>query len=162
MSYFDSEFSEEGNLFSEEKNVDEEIKRCKELVDSGNIFNLMETAEEVLQLCGENERFSDGLHFVNLLLEVAPYNSDYWFKKGFFLSGLAKFQEAIECYDKSLSLNPGDSEILIDRASAEESLGLTAQARKSLEAALTGDPHNEDALFSLGVIHQQKEDLYFS
>ena len=45
MSYFDSEFSEEGNLFSEDKNVDDEIKRCRELVDSGSIFELMETAE---------------------------------------------------------------------------------------------------------------------
>ena len=127
MSYFDSEFSEEGNLFSEDKNVDDEIKRCRELVDSGSIFELMETAEEVLQLCGENERFSDGLYFVNLLLDVAPYNSDYWFKKGFFLSGLAKFEEAIECYNKSLSLNPGDSEILIDRASAEEMVQKSGQ-----------------------------------
>ena len=123
MSYFDSEYSEEGNFSAEEKNVVEEIERCKELIKSGSIFELMETAEEVLQLCGENERFSDGLYFVNLLLDVAPYNSDYWFKKGFFLSGLFKFEEAIECYNKSLSLNPGDSEILIERASAEENLG---------------------------------------
>jgi len=57
MSYFDSEYSEEGNFSAEEKNVVEEIERCKELIKSGSIFELMETAEEVLQLCGENERF---------------------------------------------------------------------------------------------------------
>ena len=73
MSYFDSEYSEEGSFSAEEKNVVEEIERCKELIKSGSIFELMETAEEVLQLCGENERFSDGLYFVNLLLDVAPY-----------------------------------------------------------------------------------------
>lgn len=113
MSYFDSDYSEQGEFFADDKNIDDEIKRCKELVDAGGIFDIMEGAEEVLQLCGENGRFADGLYIVNFLLDVAPYNSEYWFKKGFFLSGLNKFEEAIECFNKSLSLNPGLSLIHI-------------------------------------------------
>ena len=69
--------------------------------------------EELTQICIENERFEDGLYFANAVLEIAPYNSDYWMKKGTCLNNIFEFENALECFNKALSLNPSDSELLL-------------------------------------------------
>jgi tetratricopeptide (TPR) repeat protein len=52
---------------------------------------------------------------------------------------------------KLLSLNPGDPEIYIEKATAEESIGMFENAKESLETAIDLDPMNEDAYFDLGI-----------
>ena len=110
MAFFDSDFSGE-NLFGSDKNVDFEIKKYKGLIEEGGIYSCMEAIEETIQNCIDNEKFEDGLYFVNNLLDIAPYNSEYWMKKGVILKELFKFELSLNCFNKALSLNPGDSEI---------------------------------------------------
>src|ERR1035438_446717 len=119
MSFLDSYFNSDENLPVENHNIDEEILRVKEIVKQGNIYSVIESIEEVLQICIENDRYEDGLFLSNKLVDVFPYNSEYWLKKGVMLNGLYRFEEAMECYNKSLSLNPCDSETLIDKAATD-------------------------------------------
>ena len=157
MSFLDSYLNNDDDLPVENQNIDEEIKRIKELVEYGNLYSSVESVEEMVQFCIERERYEDGLFLSSKLLEIFPYNSEYWLKKGISLNGLFRFDEALLCYSKSLSLNPWDSEALIDKAAAEENLGLYDQARESLDNVLINDPRNEEALFSIGLLLQRQD-----
>src|ERR1035437_8788547 len=157
MSFFDSYLNNDDDLPVENHKIDEEIKRIKEAAEDGNLYSSVEYVEEIVQHCLEVERYEDGLYLSNKLLEIFPYNSEYWLKKGISLNGLFRFEEAMVCYTKSLSLNPWDSEALIDKAAAEENLGLYDQARESLDLVLVNDPQNEEALFSIGLLLQRQE-----
>ena len=131
MSFFNEDFDFEELSDDEEKNLREEIEECKKLVDNGSIYGFFEKFDDVIQTCLDNDFNEDGLYLVNALLEIAPYNSEYWIKKGLFLNALNKFEESIDCYNKALSLNPGDSEALVDKSIAEENSGLYSQAKES-------------------------------
>ena len=152
MSFFESDFSYDNPDMSNE--FTREIEKCKRLIDEGSIYSCIEIVEEVIQTCVDNAFYEDGIYLVNKLLEVSPYNSEYWVKKGALLNGLFKFDKAIECYNKALSLNPGDSDALIEKAAAEENLGLMDEAKESLETALEREPDNEESLFNLGLIYK--------
>ena len=65
-------------------------------------------------------------------------------------------QNALECFEKALSLNPADSETYIEKASSEEDLGFFAQAKESLLSALKLDPNNAEAVFSLGLFSRDR------
>ena len=146
MSLFNEEYDFDEASENEDENLREEIEECRNLVDNGELYGYLDKFDDVIQSCLDNDLNEDGLYLVNSLLEIAPYNSEYWIKKGLFLNALGKFSESIECYNKALSLNPGDSEALVDKSIAEENIGLYAQARESLYNALSKDPNNEDAL----------------
>ncbi len=135
MAYYNSDYSGE-SFYSNNKNINFEIQKYKGLIEKGSIYSCMEAVEETIQNCIDNEKFEDGLYFVNKLLDIAPYNSEYWLKKGAVLNGLFNFEQALDCYNKALSLNPGDSEILMDKAEAEESLGFYKQAKETLLNAI--------------------------
>ena len=151
MSIFDDEFDFEDTDNDEDDNLRNEIEECKNLIDNGAVYGFLDKFDDVTQACLDNDYNDDGLYLISALLEIAPYNSEYWIKKGLFLNALGKFNESIECYNKALSLNPGDSEALVDRSIAEENIGLYTQAKDSLNNALTKDPNNEDAIYSLGI-----------
>ncbi|MGB5289483.1 MAG: tetratricopeptide repeat protein, partial [Ignavibacteriaceae bacterium] len=159
MSFFDDEYDFEGTDDNEDDNLRDEIEECRKLIDSGAIYGFLDKFDDVIQSCLDNDFNEDGLYLINALLEIAPYNSEYWIKKGLFLNALQKFNESIECYNKALSLNPGDSEALVDKSIAEENIGLYTQAKESLNNALTKDPNNEDAVYSLGILHQRNEEF---
>ena len=133
MSFFNEEYdfdepSENGN-----ENLKEQIEECKKLVDSGAVYGFLDKFDDVIQSCLDNDLNDDGLYLINALLEIAPYNSEYWIRKGLFLNALGYFNESIECFNKALSLNPGDTDALVDRSIAEENIGLFTQAKVSLE-----------------------------
>ncbi|MBW2039469.1 MAG: DUF4339 domain-containing protein [Deltaproteobacteria bacterium] len=49
----------------------------------------------------------DGLEFIEAALRVNPDSSDYWNTKGLLLAdGLSKYEEALECLRRALSLEP--------------------------------------------------------
>ena len=91
MSYLDSDFSGDGSYKEKDQDIDEEIDRCRKILDEGNIYQSVEAIEEIIQLCIENERYSSGLDILNRLLQISPYNSEYWLKKGTLLNGLCQF-----------------------------------------------------------------------
>jgi hypothetical protein len=87
MAEFDSDFNYEKNFDEQDKDIEENINRYKEIVESGGIYECIESIEEIIQLCVDNEFYEDGLFFINHLLEVSPYNSEYWLRKGVLLNG---------------------------------------------------------------------------
>ncbi|HEX7358593.1 MAG TPA: hypothetical protein VF270_12855, partial [Ignavibacteriaceae bacterium] len=136
MSLFDSEFSNEEEFELPQENIEEELAACKKILDTGYVYDSVERIEEVAQTCIDIDRFEDALYLIEKLLEIFPYNSEYWLKKGIILNGLFRFGEALLSYEQSLSLNPNDVETLIDKSATEENLGLFDQARESLEKVL--------------------------
>ena len=156
MADFDSDFSSD-NKFEEANNIEADIKKYKIIIDKGEIYNSLESIEDLINSCQENELYEDGIYFVERLLEVSPYNSEYWLKKGILLNNVFESEPALECFERALSLNPADSEIYIEKASSEEDLGFFARAKESLITALKIDPNNAETLFSLGLLFQRQE-----
>ncbi len=145
-------FSSENNYKEFEKNLKAEINTCRKIIDEGKIFLAMDTVEETMNNCVENENYTDGIYFIERLLEISPYNSDYWYKKGVLLNIDCKYENAIECFNKAISLNPGDVEIYLDKSISEEGLDLNDEAVKSLEIVLELEPTNDEAYYNLGMI----------
>lgn len=154
-----NEFFENDDKNSYDINEDLELKiiQSKELVESGNTISSIETIEETIQICLETENVEDGLFLTEAVLEIAPYNSEFWQYKGIFLNNLFEFEEAYYCFVKSLTLNPGDVETLIHKAVTEENLGFAEDATITLNKALEIEPSNEEALFNMGVLFERQE-----
>ncbi|MCH7827168.1 MAG: hypothetical protein IIC75_04215, partial [Bacteroidetes bacterium] len=72
-------FSSENNFKEFEKNLKAEISSCRKIIDEGKIFLSMETVEGTVDNCVEDENIIDGIYFIDKLLEISPYNSDYWY-----------------------------------------------------------------------------------
>ena len=118
MADFDSDFSNESK-FEGINNLEEDIKRYKQLIDKGELYNSLEAIEDLINSCQENELFEDGIYFIERLLEVSPYNSEYWLKKGILLNNIFESEPALECFERALSLNPADPEIYIEKGIEE-------------------------------------------
>ena len=52
--------------------------------------------------------FESALSFFEQALLLEPANPDLWNQKGVALRSLGRYDEASECYDKSLQLDPRD------------------------------------------------------
>jgi len=68
----------------------------------------------------------------------------------FFDAGMP--EQAIEYYDRVLSLQPENTNTMVDKATMLRSLGRAPEAIQLLERALTINPGHEQALFNMGVI----------
>ena len=56
----------------------------------------------------QNGNFEDALSFFEQALLLSPTNPDLWNQKGVALRSLGRYNEASECYNKSLQLDPRD------------------------------------------------------
>ena len=56
----------------------------------------------------KNGNFEDALSFFEQALLLKPDDPDLWNQKGVALRSLGRYNEASECYDKSLKLDPRD------------------------------------------------------
>lgn len=71
-------------------NVDELIKSGKKYLDEGN--------------------YNNALSFFDQALSIEPTNADLWNLKGIALRSLGRYDEASDCYNKSLEIEPRDTE----------------------------------------------------
>jgi len=152
-------FFSENNFKEFESGLKAEIKNCRKIIDEGKIFLSIETVEETMNNCIEYENSFDGIYFIDRLLEISPYNSDYWYKKGVLLNIDEKYEEALECFNRAITLNPGDVENYLDKAISEENLELTNEALKSLEKVIELDNKNDEAYYNLGLIYFRDNNL---
>ncbi len=132
---------------------------AKNLIETGNIYTCIEAIEDMIQFCIENEKNEDGLYFVESLLEISPYNSEYWLKKGTFLNNLLNFEEALVCFNKSISLNPCDTETLIEKAVTEENLGFLQRQKNQLKKLYSLNQIMKKHCSVLGLIFQHQENF---
>ena len=87
-----------------------------------------------------------------------------WFKEGNALSDLGKFQEAIECYDKAIEINPDDAEAYYNKGNTLYNLGEYQQAIECYDKAIEINPDGVEAynnkgntLYKLGEYQQAIE-----
>ena len=62
--------------------------------------------EDIATFYFERGRFDDALGVIDRILDNQPYSSDNWMRKGILLNNLGKNAEALNAYQKALSLNP--------------------------------------------------------
>ena len=80
---------------------------------SQNLTNA-EAIEEIVNYYFDNEKYEEALHFVTQLLAIVPYSPEFWHRKGLILANLFKYEEALDAYDRALTLDPVDPEILVN------------------------------------------------
>ena len=68
------------------------------------IENLIRNGVEHL----EDGNFEDALSYFEQALMLKPDDPDLWNQKGVALRSLGRYDEASECYNKSLQLDPRD------------------------------------------------------
>ena len=68
------------------------------------IENLIQNGVENL----EDGNFEDALSYFEQALLLKPDDPDLWNQKGVALRSLGRYDEASECYNKSLQLDPRD------------------------------------------------------
>ncbi len=71
----------------------------------------MSTSDELIQSGKknlDNENYVDALSFFDQALALEPNNPDILNLKGVALRSLGRYDEASECYNKSLELDPRD------------------------------------------------------
>ncbi len=88
MASLDSDFENFQSPNSEKNNLRDRINECKDIIEAGELYGSLEFVEDVIHECLENELNDDGLFLTECLIEVAPYNSEYWIRKGLFLKCL--------------------------------------------------------------------------
>ena len=71
------------------------MSRIEDLVDKGNRFL-------------EAGKFEDALGFFDQALLLNQNDPELWNHKGVTLSSMGRYNEAIECFTKSLELDPRD------------------------------------------------------
>ena len=71
----------------------------------------MSRADELIQSGKKNldsENYVDAISFFDQALALKPDSPDIWNLKGIALRSLGRYDEASECYNKSLKLDPRD------------------------------------------------------
>jgi tetratricopeptide (TPR) repeat protein len=75
--------------------------------------------------------------------ETARKDSGAWSNKGNSLSRLGRFDEAIECYDKALKINPQNANTWARKGLVEEKLDSKLEAAKSYRKVIELAPAND-------------------
>ena len=69
-----------------------------------------------------------------------------WNSKGVALSGLGRFEEALESFNMALELDPKNAKAWINKAFALEELGRPKEALAAINIALELNPDDADAI----------------
>jgi tetratricopeptide (TPR) repeat protein len=69
-----------------------------------DISDLVKRGNELM----EEGIFEESLSYFDQALIIQPNNPDLWNKKGVALRGLGRYNEALDCFNKSLQLDPRD------------------------------------------------------
>ncbi len=71
-----------------------------------DITDLIKSGKKLL----DAENYNDAVSFFDQALSQDPTNADLWNYKGIALRSLGRYDEALECYNKSLEIEPRDKE----------------------------------------------------
>ena len=70
-----------------------------------DIIDLTKSGKKLLAV----ENYNDALSFFDQALSIEPTNADLWNLKGIALRSLGRYDEASDCYNKSLEIEPRDT-----------------------------------------------------
>ena len=68
--------------------------------------DLAETGKKYL----DSGNYNNALSFFDQALSLEPTNPDFWNLKGMALRSLGRYDEATDCYNKSLEIEPRDKQ----------------------------------------------------
>ncbi len=68
-------------------------------------YHLIQKGKDLL----DDGKFEDALSFFDQALLTNQKNADFWNLKGVALRSLGRYDEAIECFNKSLEIDPRDN-----------------------------------------------------
>ena len=71
-----------------------------------DVANLVKSGNEYL----DQGDYNNALSFFDQALSIEPANPDLWNLKGITLRSLGRYDEASDCYNKSLEIEPRDTE----------------------------------------------------
>lgn len=97
-----------------------------------------------------------------LMLEAAELDPADWRlpnEAGIFYYRLERYDDAIRCYDRALTLVPGDVAVMMNKALAYILSDRDDQGRTLLHEITTIDPIYAPAYFELGKLHQKAGEL---
>lgn len=156
-NYFGSTF-EEDDLGS--GNLNDNVRRCKEIISEGLIFNYRNLIEETIENCLDHFRYSDALLFVNALLRISPFDSDLWYTKAVCLTSLGKKKKAGYSIERAYALNPTDVDILLEKAFILIKQRKFNEAEKCLKKAKNFDSENPVLYLHLGNLYTERKEFY--
>jgi tetratricopeptide (TPR) repeat protein len=96
------------------------------------------------------------------MLEAAALAPDDWRlpnEAGIFYYRLERYDDAIRCYDRALSLVPGDVSVMMNKALAYVLSDRDSEGRAVLHEITSIDPIYAPAYFELGKLHQKAGEL---
>ena len=84
------------------------------------------------------------------LVKIQEDDAFAWFSRGLALHQLARYEEAIKCYDKSLELDPNNAEAWNTKGLHLSELGKYEEAIKCYLKAIEIEPDNKDSWYFKG------------
>jgi len=85
-------------------------------------------------------------------LKENPDNVDGWTQLGNLFFDSSRFEDAIEAYEKSLALKPGDSSVLTDMGVMYRRNKNPKKAIETFDLAISANPSFETARFNKGIV----------
>lgn len=92
-------------------------------------------------------------------IQLAPQDPEIWIDRGQTLATAKNYKEAIQDFDKALSLDPERADALMFRASAWRYLDDLKKARADIDKALKVSPTDPDAMVERGNIKRLTDDV---
>jgi tetratricopeptide (TPR) repeat protein len=160
MSNLSSDFDNFENFnFEDNSKINEEIERCKAIIESGAYFNSIESIEEVIEACMESDKEDEAIYFIDFMLSFSPYNSEYWLKKGIALNDIGEHEEALEYVEKALLLNPTDIEAILEKSQCYLFLENVDKALQILLDVEDNYSDNEEVMESIARYYTLKDNF---
>jgi Flp pilus assembly protein TadD len=98
----------------------------------------------------------DAVSELSLAVTLAPKNSQYIFALGVILAKQGKLEEAGDHFRQALKLDPTNLAIRQNLAATEWQLGKLVDAERNLQFILEQKPDDQDALFLLGMVLENR------
>lgn len=102
-------------------------------------------------------KLSEALAGCEIVVALDPASAQAWHFKGNVYSAMRDVSAALACFDRALWLDPDIIDCCFDRAMAEKTLGLYADAMKDLQHMLELNPKSSHARQQLALIRQSQK-----
>ncbi len=118
-----------------------------------------DTPEEWFRMAFDAEDPEEKIEFLDLILEYGAKDPVLWNKeaisliwnnKGIAYTFMGMYEESLACFEKSLLLNKGDTDVLYNKGVALFQLGMHDEAIDCYDIILKKDPRNDNAWINKG------------
>jgi len=104
-------------------------------------------------------KYHSAIEFYSLAIDENPGNTEGYIKRALAKSKIERHNEAVEDYNKALTIDDDLLSALISKGVELIQLDDLTAAEKSVRLALVEDPYNKRAFFTLGYIYSLRQDF---